>query len=377
MISKRVTHRVVDGVRIPGTWRYAFIRNGRYFLTELFIYADGLIDCWGLITIEEFEEQLRTGRVATEIPDGAPASVHGLASWTFGEPRTRLTPELFAAEVRDTIDQLNGRPDSTARCLAAVDAFLADRTEANRIAVRTAFLAIPITRRRFALGDMDRKDRPLRVLVAGPGGDTYLPSDAPVTQDAYDRALAYFEDRARRRSERPTRVPAAVASASAHVSVVHLHDPYPNEPTADRMAAPGARKLRNEHPAPISVGGVDYPSVAHAYRALSVADAEVRDAVTTADTTASVRELARGARRREGWEHARTSVMTGLLRAKFDRHSELAEMLVATKDATLLYDDVDSDFWGENSGRGRNWTGRLLELVRSDLHARQAGIPAP
>ncbi len=67
--------------------------------------------------------------------------------------------------------------------------------------------------------------------------------------------------------------------------------------------------------------------------------------------------------------------MTGLLRAKYDQHPELAEILLATDDATLIYDDMDSTFWGDNAGRGRNWTGRLLELVRSELHLRRNGIP--
>ncbi|MFB7366590.1 DUF7638 domain-containing protein, partial [Streptomyces hydrogenans] len=77
MIGRRVTYRTVDGVRIPGTWRHVFIRNGRYFLTDLLIYADGLVDCWGLVTVEEFEEKVRSGWVATTLPDGAGASAHG------------------------------------------------------------------------------------------------------------------------------------------------------------------------------------------------------------------------------------------------------------------------------------------------------------
>ncbi|WP_143681400.1 hypothetical protein OG728_37300 [Streptomyces microflavus] len=32
-------------------------------------------------------------------------------------------------------------------------------------------------------------------------------------------------------------------------------------------------------------------------------------------------------------------------------------------------------FWGDNGGRGRNWTGRLLELIRSDIHMAQSGVP--
>ncbi|MFD7026447.1 NADAR family protein [Streptomyces sp. NPDC059917] len=96
--------------------------------------------------------------------------------------------------------------------------------------------------------------------------------------------------------------------------------------------------------------------------------------IAAADTPASARELAAGTPRREGWEHARSAVMTGLLRAKYDQHPELAEVLLATEDSTVIYDDVESAFWGEGGGRGRNWMGRLLELIRSELHARRAGI---
>ncbi|MCF3105380.1 NADAR family protein [Streptomyces roseoverticillatus] len=371
MIGNRITHRTVDGVRIPGTWRHAFICNGgHYFLTDLFIYADGLIDCWGLVTVEEFEVKLRSGWVATTLPDGAQASAHDLADWKFSEPHTWLTPDLLVAEVRDTIDQLNGRPDSTGRCLAAVDTFLADRTEENRAAARAAFLAIPASQRRYALGDMDRKDGPLRVLVAGPGGRTYLPIDPPVTQEVYDRAVEYFEERARWRAARPTRVPADGA-VTAHAPTVKLDHSFLIEP----VAGPGKLGLRNDYPAPITVEEVTYPSVAHAYWALSVGQPEIRAAIVTADTATAARKLAAVTPRREGWEHARTAVMTSLLRAKYLQHPELAEILLATDDATVISDDMDSAYWGDNGGQGRNWTGRLLELVRSDLHARRAGIP--
>ncbi|MET9607295.1 NADAR family protein [Streptomyces sp. NPDC006512] len=371
MNGKQITHRTADGVRIPGTWRHAFICNGgSYFLTDLFIYADGLIDCWGLVTLEEFEEKLRTGWVATTLPEGAQASAHELASWKFSEPRTGLTPELLLAEVRDSIDQLNGRPDSTGRCLAAVDAFLADRTEENRAAARAAFLAIPTTQRRYSLGDMDSKDWPLRVLVAGPGNRTYRPADPPVTEEAYGRALAYFEERARRSTDYRARVPAD-GPATPHAPAVQLDQTFPNEPLAD----PGRLALRNDYPAPITVGEATYPSVAHAYWALSVALPEVRSEITSADSAMAARKLAAGTPLRGGWEQARTAVMTSLLRAKYDQHPELAEILMATDDATVIYDDLHSAFWGDNAGRGRNWTGRLLELVRSELHMRRTPIP--
>ncbi|MEV0373650.1 NADAR family protein [Streptomyces sp. NPDC050636] len=370
MIGNRITHRMADGVRIAGTWRHGFICNGgRFFLTELFIYADGLIDCWGLVTLDEFEGKLHDGWVATAFPDGAEASVHGLGGWKFSKPRTWLTPESLLAEVRDTIDQLNGRPDSTDRCLAAVDVFLADRTEENRAVARAAYLAIPESQRHYALGDMDSMDWPLQALVAGPGGEMESWSDEPVSQEEYGEAVAYFEERAEWISERPSRVPAD-GPTTPHAPAVQLYHSYPRQ----RVDDPGTEGLRNDYPAPVDVEGVTYPSVAHAYWALSAADPTARAAIAAADTPYAARGLAADATRREGWEQARTAVMTGLLRTKYTQHPDLAEILLATDDATLIYDDADSDFWGDNAGRGRNWTGRLLELVRSELHARQAGI---
>jgi ribA/ribD-fused uncharacterized protein len=373
MIGDRITHRMADGVRIPGTWRHAFIRNGgRYFLTDLFVFADGLVDCWGLVTLDEFEEKLRSGWVATSFAEGADASAHGLADWKFTEPYAWVTPELLLAEVRDTVEQLNGRPDSTARCLTAVDVFLADRTEENRAAARAAYLAIPESQRLYALGDMDSKDWPLQVLVAGPGGELEDWSDEPVSQEDYDDALAYFEERARSIAERPARVPAD-GPVTPYAPAIHLYQTYPG----DREDDPGMKALRNDYPAPVEVDGVTYPSVAHAYWALSVVEADARAAVLAADNPYAAQRVAADAGRRTGWEHARTAVMTGLLRAKYAQHPDLAEILLATGDATVVYDDAASGFWGDNGGRGRNWTGRLLELVRSELQARRAGIPLP
>lgn len=300
--------------------------------------------------------------MATSLPEGGWASAHHLASWTFGKPDSRLTPDLLLAEVRDTVDELNGRPDSTARCLAAVDVFIADRTEENRAAARAAYLEIPETLRLYALGDMDRKDRPLKVLVAGPGGRIPDESAAVVSQREYDAAVAYFEELEEWRAKAPARVPAD-GPAESFAPAVKIYHSYPQRALED----PGKQGLRNDHPAPITVGEAAYPSVAHAYWARSVAGPEARAAVVAAESGAKARAVAAEAPRREGWEQVRTAVMARLLRAKFEQHPDLAAVLLATGDATVLYDDADSDFWGDNGGRGRNWTGRLLELVRAEL----------
>lgn len=343
--ATRIVHRTADGVRIPGTWRHAFIRNGgRYHLTDLFIYADGLIDCWELVTVEEFAAKLRSQWVATSFEEAADASAYGLVSWKLGAPQSWLTPELLLAEVRDTIDQLNERPDSTDRCLAAVDAYLADRTEEKRALALAAYHAIPESQRLYALGDMDHRDEPLRALLEGTG-------------EEYAYGLAYFEERAREAdapAEREEPQPAAVQLYQSSVGV-------------REGEAPGKVALRNDYPAPIEVDGVLYPSVAHAHCALSVADPAVRPAIAAASGGYAARTLADAAGPRSDWTRVRAGVMAELLRAKFARHPDLAAVLLATGDASLIYDDMSSDFFGDNGGRGRNWAGRLLELVRAEL----------
>jgi predicted NAD-dependent protein-ADP-ribosyltransferase YbiA (DUF1768 family) len=60
---------------------------------------------------------------------------------------------------------------------------------------------------------------------------------------------------------------------------------------------------------------------------------------------------------------ARLAVMTRLAREKFRQHPDLAAKLIATGDGRLINGANLSRYWGS----GRNWLGRILELVRAEL----------
>ncbi|HEX6358815.1 NADAR family protein [Actinophytocola sp.] len=367
------TWRIVDGERVEGTWRHVFIRNWEtYYLSDLFIYADGMVDCWELVTFDEFAEKVASGWVATELPDGAEASAHHLGNWKFAEPRTWLTPEMLLGEVRDDIDQLSGRPDSTARCLAAVDVFRAEPSEDNRAALREAYEAIPEHLRVYALGDQDSKDWPLRVLVAGPGNPLDVYDGAKVvTEEMHARALDYFADRERERRRYATKVPADGPTEPVTASVLINHEVFPGGWPED----PGILVLRNEFPAPVVVGGQTYPTVGHAYWALAVADEERRAAIGRADTPYAAEKIAEKSTLRADWPQVRTAIMANLLRLKFSQHPDLAETLTATGTTRLIYVQLGSTFWGDGELEGRNWMGRLLELIRSELALSGPGEP--
>ncbi|MDT9696188.1 hypothetical protein [Streptomyces sp. P17] len=94
---------------------------------------------------------------------------------------------------------------------------------------------------------------------------------------------------------------------------------------------------------------------------LSAEDPADRDRIRAAATAAEAQE--------QGGSVARLGVMGGLLRAEFGRHPGLAGVLLSTGDARISYTGFsESPYWTDGrDGRGRNWVGRLLELVRSEL----------
>jgi hypothetical protein len=86
MIGRGIERTMVIG----GLVTPAFIHNGGYYFVNLGVYADGLVACWELVDLPLFEEQLRTGWVATGVPDGDEISVHGLGAWVVEQGRWTL-----------------------------------------------------------------------------------------------------------------------------------------------------------------------------------------------------------------------------------------------------------------------------------------------
>jgi hypothetical protein len=173
-----------------------------YRLSELTVFADGLItigcrDC----DLETFREEVRRGVVATAIPDGARVGHRDLGTWEMSGSDLISEDDLIGA-VEDFMAGMRGRPGSGCRLGDALEAYLADRSEQKRLALRTAYLAVPWHHRRYLLGDMDWKDWPLKVL-AGEVGDMLMSplppfEPAPITAELRDLVFHYFEEQARR-----------------------------------------------------------------------------------------------------------------------------------------------------------------------------------
>ncbi|WP_416962174.1 NADAR family protein [Streptomyces sp. Agncl-13] len=361
------TYRTVDGERIDGVWCHIWRRtdfSGEYYVDDLVLYADGSVSC-GAEDLLGLKRLLDTGRLALTPPD-APVKLDERSKWEsrWGEPRTQ---ESFLLEVADRVEELSGRPTAARRCWDTAERYAREPSEANRELLRAAYLAVPQHLRIFVLGDMDLQDRPLRILLTDVGA--HVDGDGPlVTTEMHESGLEYF----RRQAE-------AIAAAEQQRAALHADDPV----TAGRAtvtshhtvyprgwpAEPGLFVLRNDFPAPIAYDGETYASVLHGYWALSAADPADRARIREAPSARDAQELGGRVVRRDGWTGLRLAVMAGLLRAKFTQHPDLAAVLLGTEDARISYTGYsDAPFWlHARDDRGRNWVGRLLELVRSEL----------
>lgn len=142
----------------------------------------------------------------------------------------------------------------------------------------------------------------------------------------------------------------------------------------------------------ITVGDMTFPTVEHAYQSLKPRDPRVRawlmaapapsivaiaahvlpsDEVDPTEVMGRTADALLGFHTRPGWSRLRYSWMMQCLRAKFDQHQDLADLLLGTGDAPIVeagrIDDDAGRRWGIVNGRGANYLGRMLMRVRAEL----------
>lgn len=377
MSWRRPTYRTVDGERIDGAWCHVWRRSAwseEYFVDDLVVFADGAVHCQERTDLAGLEKLLASGRISATRPDAPARPAEPPKSKWASRNSEPLTPDGFLLEVADLIEELSGRPTAAQRCHDAIERYQREPTEPFRLALCDAYLGVPPHLRIYVLGDMDRQDRPLRILTTDIG--EAVDGDGPVvTPELRQEVLDYFRrgDEGVRREEEQRAVRYADDPAGAGRPAVVSHQVvyprgWPEEP--DLFV------LRNDYPVEIAFAGETYASVLHGYWSLSAADSTDSGRIREAPSGREAHDLGGRAARRADWTEVRLAVMAGLLRAKFTQHPELAEVLLSTGDARLSYTGYsESPYWRDvPDNRGRNWMGRLLELTRSEL-ARQVSWP--
>jgi ribA/ribD-fused uncharacterized protein len=139
---------------------------------------------------------------------------------------------------------------------------------------------------------------------------------------------------------------------------------------------------------PIVFDGRTYPTAEHAYQAGKPSKPAVREWILSAPTPALAAMAGHGLYVWDvvpNWAQIKFDRMRAVLRAKFDQHTDLKELLLSTGEARLVeagtVNNAVNRLWGEVEGKGQNMLGVMLMELRGELaHATKkrgttTGIP--
>jgi ribA/ribD-fused uncharacterized protein len=130
----------------------------------------------------------------------------------------------------------------------------------------------------------------------------------------------------------------------------------------------------NLYPRPIEFEGSVYATSEHAYQAGKASKPAVRDWILSAPTPSLAAMAAHGLYVWDvvpNWAQIKFDRMRAVLRAKFQQHVDLKDLLLSTGSARLVeagtVNNAVNRLWGEVDGKGHNMGGVMLMELRSEL----------
>lgn len=130
----------------------------------------------------------------------------------------------------------------------------------------------------------------------------------------------------------------------------------------------------------VTFEGLVYPTSEHAYQAGKARKPAVRDWILSAPTPALAAMAAHGLYVWDvapEWAQTKFDRMRGVLRAKFDQHEDLRQLLLSTGEARLVevgtVNNAVNRLWGEVDGKGENMLGVMLMELRA-AYAKEAVV---
>lgn len=117
-----------------------------------------------------------------------------------------------------------------------------------------------------------------------------------------------------------------------------------------------------------------YPTAEHAYQAGKASKESVREWILAAPSPSLAAMAAHGLYAWDvvpNWAEIKFDRMRAVLKAKFEQHPELKELLLGTGDAGLVeagtVDNAVNRLWGQVNGKGQNMLGVMLMELRDEL----------
>lgn len=128
------------------------------------------------------------------------------------------------------------------------------------------------------------------------------------------------------------------------------------------------RFLSNFYPAKVRHGGINFPTVEHAYQAAKTIFAHERVQISNLDTPAAAKAAGRKLKIRKDWDKIKLNIMRDLVEKKFSKHADLRAKLLKTGSAQLVEGNTWGDtYWGMCDGKGENNLGKILMQIREGI----------
>jgi hypothetical protein len=162
---RNLTSREIDGTVVPGVYFPAFIHNGAYDLTNIVAYRDGMVDCWGLVSFEEFKKKVEQGWVVTSIPDGGTVCIHHVARFTVTQVFVEGSEVELIKDVANAIEELNGRPTAQRKLVDAMAGLREHDTPELRQLLRQAYAELPAFCRKYFFGSRMEQRKEIQKML--------------------------------------------------------------------------------------------------------------------------------------------------------------------------------------------------------------------
>lgn len=127
------------------------------------------------------------------------------------------------------------------------------------------------------------------------------------------------------------------------------------------------RFLSNFWPALVTLDGLEYKSVEHAYMAAKTIKTDLRLKIRDFATPGEAKKFCKTIILRPDWDTLKYGIMLDLIEQKFSQ-DPLKSRLLNTGDVALIEGNTWNDtYWGVCNGKGQNNLGRILMIVREGL----------
>jgi N-glycosidase YbiA len=128
----------------------------------------------------------------------------------------------------------------------------------------------------------------------------------------------------------------------------------------------------NFAPYPVRVDGKTWPTSEHYFQAQKFEDSKHQEAIRKTRSPMIAARMGRDRKKplRRDWESIKVAIMRKAVRAKFEQHEDIRQILLSTGDARLVEHTENDSYWGDGGdGSGKNMLGRILMEVREEWRA--------